>query len=89
MGEYRLNSEQLQRRVKVPGTICNAHRVHARIPTPPVSWARSLRRYDMNRRSQMQGGNNWILPKEIKCKPILLRLSLAGNLEKPLTSMSL
>ena len=25
----------------------------------------SLRRYDMNGRSQMQGGKNWILPKEI------------------------
>jgi hypothetical protein len=24
------------------------------------------RRYDINGRSQMQGGKNWILPKEIK-----------------------
>jgi hypothetical protein len=24
-----------------------------------------LRRYDMNGRFQMQGGNNWIFPKEI------------------------
>jgi hypothetical protein len=24
-----------------------------------------LRRYDMNKRSQMQGGKNWILLKEI------------------------
>ena len=38
------------------------------------------RRYDMNGRSQMQGGKN-------KCKPVLLRLSLAGNLEKPLLSL--
>jgi hypothetical protein len=43
-----------------------------------------MRRYDMNGRSQMQGGKNGILPKEI---PILLRLSLAGNLEKPLISL--
>ena len=35
----------------------------------------------------MQGGKNWILPKEIKCKPVLQRLSLAGNLEKPLMSL--
>jgi hypothetical protein len=41
----------------------------------------------MNRRSQMQGGKNWILSKEIKCKPVLLRLSLAGNMEKPLMSL--
>jgi hypothetical protein len=40
------------------------------------------RRYDMNGRSQMQGVKNWILPKEIKCKPVLLKLSLAGNLKK-------
>jgi hypothetical protein len=38
------------------------------------------RRYAMNGRSQMQGG------KKLKCKPVLLRLSLAGNLEKPLCS---
>jgi hypothetical protein len=36
-----------------------------------------LRRYDMNRRSQMQGGKNWILQKLV-----LLMLSLVGNLEK-------
>jgi hypothetical protein len=43
-------------------------------------------RYDMNKRSQMLGGKNWILPKERKrkCKPVLLRLSLAGNLENRL-----
>jgi|LakMenEpi03Aug12_release.lakeMendotaPanAssembly.Ray.scaffolds.fasta_scaffold710082_1 hypothetical protein len=34
----------------------------------------------MNGRSQIQGGKTWILPKEIN-KPVLLRLSLAGNLE--------
>jgi hypothetical protein len=33
----------------------------------------------MNGRSQMLGGKNWILLKE-KCEPVLLRLSLAGNL---------
>jgi hypothetical protein len=35
----------------------------------------------------MQGGKNWILPKEVKGKPVLLRLSLAGNLEKQLMSL--
>jgi hypothetical protein len=34
----------------------------------------------------MQGGKNWIFPKE-KCKPVLLRLSLARNLVKPLLSL--
>jgi hypothetical protein len=37
----------------------------------------------MNGKSQMQGGKNWILPKKDKCKLVLLRLLLAGNLEKP------
>jgi hypothetical protein len=37
-------------------------------------------------RSQMQGGKNWFLPKEINANGSLLRLSLAGNLEKPLMS---
>jgi hypothetical protein len=41
------------------------------------------RGHDMNGRSKMQGVKNWMLPKD-KCKPVLLRLSLAGNLEKPL-----
>ncbi len=43
----------------------------------------------MNGRFQMQGGKNWILPKyEIdQIKPVLLGLSLAGNLVKPLTSL--
>jgi hypothetical protein len=35
----------------------------------------------------MQGGKNWILPKEIKAQPVLLRLSLAENLEKPFMSL--
>jgi hypothetical protein len=38
------------------------------------------------RRPQMQGGKNWILPKEIN-QTVLLRLSLAGDLEKPLMSL--
>jgi hypothetical protein len=38
-----------------------------------------LRRYDMNRRSQMQGGKNWILPKELNANSL--------NLEKPLMSL--
>jgi hypothetical protein len=43
-----------------------------------------MRRYDMNRRSQMQGGKKLDFAERDKCKPVLLRLSLAGNLEKPL-----
>jgi hypothetical protein len=39
----------------------------------------------MNGRFQMQGGKNCIFPKE--CKPLLLGLSLAGNLVKPLFSL--
>ncbi len=35
----------------------------------------------------MQEGKNWILPKETNAKRVLLRLSLAGNLEKPLMSL--
>jgi hypothetical protein len=38
----------------------------------------------MNGRFQKQGGKNWILPKEMNGrKPVLLGLSLAGNLVKP------
>ncbi len=44
-------------------------------------------RYDMNVRSQMQGGKNWIMRPRYHCKPALLRLSLAGNLKKPLFSL--
>jgi hypothetical protein len=29
------------------------------------AWLWTQRRYDMNGRSQMQGGKSWILPKEI------------------------
>jgi hypothetical protein len=39
-----------------------------------------LRRNDMNGRFQMQGGKNWILPKE-------MGLSLAGNPVKPLITL--
>jgi hypothetical protein len=37
----------------------------------------------------MQGGKNWILPKDINVNQflILLRLSMAENLEKPLMSL--
>jgi hypothetical protein len=45
-----------------------------------------LRRYDMNGGFQMQGGKNWILSKEMNA-PVLLGLSLAGNLVKPLLSL--
>jgi hypothetical protein len=39
--------------------------------------------HDMNGRPQIKGVKNRMLPKD-KCKPVLLRLSLAGNPEKPL-----
>jgi hypothetical protein len=45
------------------------------------------RRYGMNGRSQMQGGKIWIFAIRYKCKPVLLRLSLAGNLKKTLLSL--
>jgi hypothetical protein len=35
----------------------------------------------MNGRSQIWGGKNGIFAERDKCKPVLLRLSLAGNLE--------
>ncbi len=41
----------------------------------------------MNERFQMQGGKNWIFPKEINANLVLLGLSLAGNLIKPLLSL--
>ncbi len=37
----------------------------------------------MNGKFQMQGGKNWIFPKD-DCKPVLQGLSLAGNLVKSL-----
>jgi hypothetical protein len=40
----------------------------------------------MNGRSQIQGGENWILPKGKNANPVLLRISFAGKLEKPLLS---
>jgi hypothetical protein len=51
-----------------------------------ISFGNLLRRYDMSGRSQMQGGKNWILPRD-QGKPVLPRLSLAGNLDKPLMSL--
>jgi hypothetical protein len=41
----------------------------------------------MNEGFQMQGGKNWIFAENDKNKPVLLRLSLAGNLVKPLISL--
>jgi hypothetical protein len=41
----------------------------------------------MNGRSQMQGGKKSDFVERDKCKPVLLRLSLAGNLEKPLLTL--
>jgi hypothetical protein len=41
----------------------------------------------MNRRSQMQGGKKLDFVERNESKPVLLRLSLAGNLEKPLLSL--
>ncbi len=35
----------------------------------------------------MQGGKNWILLKDMNANRVLLRLSLAGNLVNPLSSM--
>jgi hypothetical protein len=43
---------------------------------------RTTEAVDMNGRFQMQGGKNWNLPK-----PVLLGLSLAGNLVKPLLAL--
>jgi hypothetical protein len=45
---------------------------------------RRQRRYDMNGRSQMQGGKKCFFAERDECKAVLLGLSLAGNLEKPL-----
>ncbi len=36
----------------------------------------------MNGKSQTQGGESWIFAKRDEYKPVPLRLSLAGNLEK-------
>jgi hypothetical protein len=42
----------------------------------------------MNGRYQMQGGTYKLdFAERDKCKPVLLKLSLAGNLEKPLMSL--
>jgi hypothetical protein len=41
----------------------------------------------MNGRFQMQGGKNWIFAEIDQRKPVLLGLSLAGNLVKPLMSL--
>ncbi len=38
-------------------------------------------------RSQMQGGKKLDFGERDKCKPVLLRLSLAGHLVKPLMSL--
>jgi hypothetical protein len=45
------------------------------------------RRYNMNRRSQMQGGKKRDFARKDTCKLVLLRFSLAGNLENPLMSL--
>ncbi len=54
--------------------------------TSELQYINVLRRYDMNERSQMQGEKLDIVEKD-KCKPVYLRLSLAGNLEKQLMSL--
>ena len=42
----------------------------------------------MNGRFQMQGGKNWMdFAERGEFKPVFLRLSLAGNLVKPLISL--
>jgi hypothetical protein len=35
----------------------------------------------------MQGGKNWIFPKAMNANPVLLGLSLAGYLVKPLLTL--
>jgi hypothetical protein len=42
------------------------------------------KRYDMNIRFQMQREVKTGFAERVQCKLVLLRLSLAGNLEKPL-----
>jgi hypothetical protein len=42
----------------------------------------------MNERSQMQGGVKLDFAERDKCNPVLPRLSLARNREKPVTSLS-
>ncbi len=65
-----------------PKVRCTMYNVHDHLG------ALGLRRYDMNGIFQMQGGKNWILPKYVdQCKPVLLGLSLAGNLVKQLLSL--
>jgi hypothetical protein len=49
-------------------------------PLKMPTFSHQLSRYDMHRKSKMQGGKKWIFPKEINAN----WLSLAGNLEKPL-----
>jgi hypothetical protein len=46
-----------------------------------------LSRYDTNGRFQIQGGKKLDFAEIDHCKPVLLRLSLAGNLVKRLTSL--
>jgi hypothetical protein len=41
----------------------------------------------MNGRLQIQRGKNWDFAERDECKPVLLGLSLAGNLVKPLLSL--
>jgi hypothetical protein len=43
----------------------------------------------MKGRFQMQGGKNWIFAENYRCKPVLLGLSLAGNLVKKTTYVPL
>ena len=49
------------------------------VPGPHISKVEppSLRRYDMNGRSQMQGGKKMDFVESDKCKPVLMRLLLA------------
>jgi hypothetical protein len=41
----------------------------------------------MNGRFQMHGGKNWNFAERDERKPVILGLSLAGNLVKPLLSL--
>ncbi len=51
--------------MKYPGCTVRGIRAYLALPFPP-------RRYDMNGRSQMQGGKNWILPREINANRFFL-----------------
>ncbi len=65
---YFINQEISPRKGDIILQLCLRHKQTKLQSMPdmePRLWIVALRRYDNNRRSQMQGGINWILPKEI------------------------